>query len=370
MKKKLFAFLAAVTLVASLFIPGTANAADDKDKEIIVGYADRVDWLPFKLMEEEGFLSKRCDEFDVKVKLKEFKNYTEAVQAYTAGQLEGVTITSFDVLQPAAVGTKTVAAIPNASSNGADGVLVRKGAKIADLKGKKVAVQQNSVSHYLLQKALTANGLTEADVTIVNMTGDEAGRAFLIDDSIAAAVTWEPHLGAAATAGKGDVAFSSRDIPGEIVDLTVFRAETARDNANAVRAVVLAWFDAMAYLDGKDTRDKAIQTMADAMAVTPEDYKKALVGVKFYRDADKASKYFDSPELKSAMDNLKKFAGEKDLLVDKNFSIGWAKNSDAPLQLSGQFLDTAQGAKRANKIEREGNKIGNKFNRAFGRAEK
>ncbi|HMZ52308.1 MAG TPA: lipid kinase, partial [Candidatus Sumerlaeota bacterium] len=155
MKKKLFAFLAAVTLVASLFIPGTANAADDKDKEIIVGYADRVDWLPFKLMEEEGFLSKRCDEFDVKVKLKEFKNYTEAVQAYTAGQLEGVTITSFDVLQPAAVGTKTVAAIPNASSNGADGVLVRKGAKIADLKGKKVAVQQNSVSHYLLQKALT-----------------------------------------------------------------------------------------------------------------------------------------------------------------------------------------------------------------------
>ncbi|MCC6546272.1 ABC transporter substrate-binding protein [Candidatus Sumerlaeota bacterium] len=370
MKRKVFALIGAMAVMASLLFPGATFADDARDKEVIVGYADRVDWMPFKLMEEEGFLADRCKEFGVKVKLKEFKDYKEAVNAYTAGQLEGVTVTSFDVLQPAAVGTKTVAVLPNAASNGADGILVRKGTKIADLKGKKVAVQKNSVSHYLLEKALVANGLTEADVTIVDMGGDEAGKNFLLDESLAGAVTWEPHLGNATTAGKGDVAFSSRDIPGEIVDLTVFRAETVRDNSNAVRALVLAWFDAMNYLDGKDTRDKAIQAMSDAAAVTPEDYKRALVGVKFYRDADKASKFFDSPELKDAMDNLKKFAGEKDLLADKSFSIGWAKNSDAPLQLTGQFLDTAQGEKRANKIEREGNKIGNKFNRMFGREEK
>ncbi|MEO8377204.1 MAG: ABC transporter substrate-binding protein [Candidatus Sumerlaeota bacterium] len=370
MKQKFLALFAAVGLVASLLVPNLVAADDARDKEIIVGYADRVGWMPFKLMEEEEFLDKRCKEFGVKVKLKEFKDYNAAVQSYTAGQLEGVTITSFDVLQPASVGTKTVAVIPNAAGNGADGLLVRKGAKIADLKGKKVAVQQNSVSHYLLMKALTANGLTESDVTIVNMSGDDAGKNFILDASLDGAVTWEPHLGAATAAGKGDVAFSSRDIPGDVVDLTVFRAETVRDNPNAVRAVVLAWFDAMVYLDGKDTRDKAIQTMADAAAITPEAYKQAMVGIKFYRDADKASKYFDSVELKTALDNLKKFAGDKGLLTDKDFSIGWAKNSDAPLQLSGQFLDTAQGEKRANKIEKEGNKIGNKFNRAFGRAEK
>ena len=40
---------------------------------------------------------------------------------------------------------------------------------VKDLKGKKIGVELNFVDHLLLLKALEANGMSEADVTLVNM---------------------------------------------------------------------------------------------------------------------------------------------------------------------------------------------------------
>ena len=44
-------------------------------------------------------------------------------------------------------------------SNGGDGIVVRKGLKVADLRGKKVVLAQNSPSHYFLLNALLNGGV-------------------------------------------------------------------------------------------------------------------------------------------------------------------------------------------------------------------
>jgi len=58
-------------------------------------------------------------------------------------------------------------------------------------------------------------------------------------------VTYEPFLGRL-VAGGGRVLFSSRQIPGEIVDVLAARPEVLRDRREDLRRLARAWFRALA----------------------------------------------------------------------------------------------------------------------------
>jgi NitT/TauT family transport system substrate-binding protein len=75
-------------------------------------------------------------------------------------------------------------------SSGGDGVLVRTDRNIksvGDLKGKKVGLEHTTPGHFLLNYLLQQNGLSEADVTIVNMSPEDAAAAVVAGDVDAAA---------------------------------------------------------------------------------------------------------------------------------------------------------------------------------------
>ena len=65
-------------------------------------------------------------------------------------------------------------------SNGGDGIVVRDNIKtVADLRGKKIVLAENSPSHYFLLNMLVAGGVQPCEVKMV-FTGDafEAAAAF------------------------------------------------------------------------------------------------------------------------------------------------------------------------------------------------
>src|SRR3546814_4956336 len=65
-------------------------------------------------------------------------------------------------------------------SSGGDGILVRDDVKsVADLKGKKVAFNEGSVSQFWLNVILKENGMSQDDIEMVNMTSDDAAAAFM-----------------------------------------------------------------------------------------------------------------------------------------------------------------------------------------------
>ena len=70
---------------------------------------------------------------------------------------------------------------------------IRTSRRIADLKGKNVAVNEGSVSEFYLNVLLGKAGLKESDLNTVNMTASDAGGAF-VAKRVDAAVTWEPWL--------------------------------------------------------------------------------------------------------------------------------------------------------------------------------
>jgi len=295
--------------------------------------------MPFKLMEKEGFLKKRADELGVEIELKEFKGYMDSVTAFASKEVDACAMTSMEALQPASSGVKTVAVLVNDISNGGDGVLVREGMTIADLKGKEVLLEQFSVSHYVLARALETNGLTEADVTIKNIPGDDAGKAFLTDDSVQAVTTWNPHLFLAKESQKGVVPFDSTHIPGEIIDLLVFNGDVLASNPKAAQAVTLAWYDAMEMISNPDTRASAIATMAEAAGASVEEFEKMLGGTNLFTDPAKAAELFNGEPIKATMSKIRDFSFKHELISDKDFEIGFGQGSDALLSFDPSYAE-------------------------------
>ena len=72
---------------------------------------------------------------------------------------------------------------------------------VADLKGKKVATIFSSTAHFSLLKSLEMNGLSDKDLTLLNMDTAEIVAAWERGD-IDAAYTWEPTLSQIGSTGK------------------------------------------------------------------------------------------------------------------------------------------------------------------------
>src|SRR6185312_9334254 len=138
----------------------------------------------------------------------------------------------------------------NDNSAGNDALMV--GPKIksfADLKGRTVALEQFSISHFVLATALARNGMNINDVKVVNLSPGDAAAAF-VAGRVDAAVVWNPWVNKIQASGKGHALFTSRDMPGLVPDLLVAHGKALRDKTKRQDLVgmIQAWFDTQAFI--------------------------------------------------------------------------------------------------------------------------
>lgn len=309
-------FRCLVSLLVVLAVASGALAAEKP--KVTVGVSIWTGWMPFYLMDAKGILKKRADEEGVEIKLEKFKDYMASVQAFSSGNLDACAMTIMDALQPAAAGVDVRAIIVNDFSAGGDGVLAKKGLELKDVKGKEVLLEQFSVSHYLLIKALQSVNLTEGQITIKNIGADDAGKAFLAGQC-EFAVTWNPHLYLAEDSGKGRVVFSSKQIPGEIIDLLVWNGK--KMNAKAARAITKAWYDTMKMITDPATRTEAIDIMAKESGTSAEDFEKLLGGTDLFTDAKRCADFLKGDQIVKTMESVKTFLSKHEKLDDMSAKI-------------------------------------------------
>jgi NitT/TauT family transport system substrate-binding protein len=293
MRKWLLSGLVMV-LIAITILAGCSKGTGDStsDDPITIALSPWPGWFFWYLVEEKGFFEKH----DVKVKLEWFPVYSDSLQALATGRVDANSQTLSDTIAPLSKDIKLKAVLVNDNSNGGDAIVSTQDiASIADLKGKTVATELGTVDHFLLLTALEQNGMSESDIKYVNMTVNDAGPAF-ISGNVDVAVLWEPFQTIAVNEGKGKVLFSSKDTPGLIPDLLVFREEVVKDRAEDVQKIVDAWFDALAYFQTHE--QEAIDLMAKKAETTPEDFKKGLDSVSIFTAEDnvQAFKDMDSSE--------------------------------------------------------------------------
>lgn len=276
-------FFGIALLGSAMLMAGSADAGSLK-----LAHSTWVGYGPFYIARDKGFFK---DE-GVDVELVIMEDTPIKMGALMAGQIDLVasTVDEFPIYMKPGKMVHYVLAVDN--SKGGDGVVANKDiTSIKDLKGKKVAFEQGSVSQFFLNALLKDNGMTEADIEPVNMAATDAGVAFAAKQ-VDAAVTWEPALSQGAKSEHGHMLLTSADKPGLITDVVATTAETAVAKKDDIAAFVRAWYKAVDY--SKNNPDDANAIMAKGVGGWLEDPKvfaETLSGIE-YLDKAKNIEFF------------------------------------------------------------------------------
>lgn len=300
-------------MVVLLFIcfTGIQAAAADKFR---IAWSHYIGWEPWEFARHKGILDKWAQKYGIEIRLDLINDYIESINLYTGGTYHGCVMTNMDALTiPSVGGVDSTALIVGDFSNGNDGIVMKNGTRVADLKGRDVMLVELSVSHYLLARALEKNGLTERDLSLIN-TSDSDMAAVFASDPNAAAVTWNPPLMQCRNVRGAKLVFDSSKIPGEIIDMMVVR--TGVPDA-LKKALVGAWYETMSIMSGKSKAAKeAIGYMARFAGGTEAEFKAQLrTTAMFYKAADAAA-FTKSDSLKKTMEYVRKFCFDRGLFGD------------------------------------------------------
>jgi len=270
-------------------VPGSSDyKALDKDRTVKFAINVWAGWAPI-IYANEGFKAKKVWKDgkggSFKVELILADNPIDMRNTFAAGEVH-VGWATVDMLPLLVEGLKkdprTMPRVFNQIdwSNGGDGIVVRESIKtVADLRGKKIVLAQNSPSHYFLLNALLNGGVQPDEVEMI-FTKDafQAARAFVTQKDIAACVSWAP-----------DIYRISEKVPGNkllvttleanhlIADVWFARADFARDHPEIIEGLVRGMLDATAALKDQEAKQKVAKWMADGYSI-PADETLGMLG--------------------------------------------------------------------------------------------
>jgi NitT/TauT family transport system substrate-binding protein len=244
---------------------------------ITIGYSDWPGWVAWDIADQQGFFKKR----GANVKLVWFPVYTDSLNALAAGQVDANGQTWSDTMGPLSKGMDLKAVLVNDNSFGNDAMIAQPGFKsVKDLRGKRVATELGTCDHFLMLKALEANGMTEKDVQFTPIAVQDCPAAML-SKRVDAAVVWEPSRTKILKDLKGSTSiFDSSDIPGLIPDLLVMKGSIVKERPQDVQNIVLAWYDAIDWW--RANPDKAVAIMAKRTGTSVADYKDFIMGTRIF----------------------------------------------------------------------------------------
>jgi len=304
-------------LLRSLLLLSLAVTAFAQPKpSFTVGWSVYAGWTPYYYLNKSGILRKWADKYGIAIKVQRF-DYAPSLDAFVAKNIDACTMTNMEALDmPAASGVPTTAILVGDYSNGNDALLVRNGLQLKDLPGKKMLLVEKTVSEYLFDRAMTINGLREQikKVRMINTSDSDIATAFIGDTSASAIVTWKPMVGQVAKQKGVTSLFNSSQIPGEILDLTVVRADVLNrpDGAGQkfAKALIGAWYELLAQM----TDDKVLAGIAEGSQDTLASYKEQLSTTKMFYTPKEAAAFGGSPDLKQKMALVRQFCFDHGLL--------------------------------------------------------
>jgi NitT/TauT family transport system substrate-binding protein len=172
-------------------------------------------------------------------------------------------------------------------SFGADGILASNDIQsVADLRGKKVALEPGFTGHFFVLSLLEEAHLTPQDIQTVAMDTGSAGSAFLAG-KVDAAATWEPWIGKAKDRSDGHVLVTSRDRPGLIIDVLYMNRSTISAHKEDVRKLVDAMDEATVWY--RSHRDEGDRIMAKFWKLSITEEKATVAGIKFFDRGENAN---------------------------------------------------------------------------------
>ncbi|BAZ43021.1 aliphatic sulfonates family ABC transporter periplasmic ligand-binding protein [Chondrocystis sp. NIES-4102] len=309
-------FAVTLLLVVSCSNPATKIPTDTATPPVAanavrLGYSAWPGWFPWKVAEQQQIFAQN----NVPVELTWFDGYLESISALTAQQIDGNGQTLGDTVSSVSGGADQVIVLVNDNSTGNDKIIVAPEINtIADLKGKKVAVEEGTVDHFLLLQGLKRAGLSGEDIELIPLETGKAASAFVAGQVDAVAV-FAPYTTQAFKRPQSKELFSSKDFPGSISDHLVFTRSFIDENPQQVQAIVDSWFTTLEYIENNP--DQAYQIMAQRAGVSVEEYQSYAEGTKIFTLDENLKAFEPGNDLNSLSFAAKKMA---EFLVEVGFT--------------------------------------------------
>jgi len=277
--------------------------------EFTIGWTIYAGWMPWPYAEQAGIVDKWEEKYGVTINVVQINDYVESLNQYTAAAIDGVTTTTMDALTiPAAGGRDSTVVIAGDYSNGNDGIILKGGSSLADIRGRGVNLVEFSVSHYLLARGLESVNLAPTDIRTINTSDADIVAAFGAADT-QAVVAWNPQLSEIAAMPRAVPVFDSSKIPGEILDTLVVSTEALASNPNLGRALAGIWYETMALMNAQTPEGAAARAAMGELSGTDQaGYEAQLVTTYMYYEPSAALTFLRSPELVAATDRVRQFS--------------------------------------------------------------
>jgi len=268
----------AAALAAGVAFAGAATAQDMK---VGIGISGWTGFAPLVLARDAGIF--KANGVDATIKMIP---QTTRHLAIASGDIQcaATTVETWISWNAAGVATKQIFQMDR--SYGADGLAVRGDIKkIADLKGKKVAAwAPGTAPYFLLSWFLKKNGLSIKDVSIVSLDPQGAANAFITNQDISAAATYEPYLSAVrAKPEAGRIIATTLDYP-MVMDTFGCAPKFLTESRKTAEAITKSYFEAVAMIQ-KEPK-KSFEIMGAAVKQSGEAFEKSQ---SYLRWQDKAA---------------------------------------------------------------------------------
>ncbi|HEY5720825.1 MAG TPA: ABC transporter substrate-binding protein [Allosphingosinicella sp.] len=286
MKRLVTALLGAMLCLAvAACHPSGGGGGEDQKTTFNIAFNTWLGYSPLLIAKEKGFLAKRG--LDVNITFLE--GIGEKNAALLRGDIDGVGHTADSAVTSAAAGVDGQIVYVFDESYGADGILASNDVRtIADLKGKKVALEPGFTGHFFLLSLLEEANLSPSDIQPIAMDTGSAGGAFLAK-RVDAAATWEPWIGKAKERADGHVLVTSRDKPGRIIDVLYMNRATIAAHPAEIGKLVDAMDEAIAWY--RTHVDEGDRIMAKFWKLPLPEEKTTVAGMRFFDRAANA-KFF------------------------------------------------------------------------------
>lgn len=239
------------------------------------------------------------------LKVKQFGSLRDQRMAYQRGDLEVIATTLPEAL---AICRDVPSRCPLLvlvldQSDGADQIYGSSSlTSMAALKGQRVGLEPGILGEFMLMRALQKVGLPLTAVQRV-YAPPRALVSQLMAGDLAAIVTYNPYSEALQQSDRWRLLFSSRDVPGEVVDVLAVSPELKRRDPSLVNKLISTWWSARRYA-ATHSRD-ALALMAQRQGITPAEFQRQEQGIAYPDRADQARLLAPDGPIQAALERLR-----------------------------------------------------------------
>ena len=285
------AIIAIITIISIIFYPFKGE-----DRVIRIGLIPWPGYDFLHLANDKGFF----EEEGIKVEIIEQASTVNQFVALQNNQISIASITLNELIDNNLHWKKPITGVLILDySFGGDVILGQKEIKtMADLRGKKIALEDSHLAKYILHRALEKHDMTIKDVKIV-INGLETGIKSMQNHTVDALISFPPYTTELKRSLEVNNLFDSTEIPKEIIDTLAVTHELLNNHPDIIKKIIRGWEKALNY--SKENPKEAYAIMAKHEAMTIEEFESAL-SVMHIPNMKEQREIFKSKQLEHTID--------------------------------------------------------------------